>query len=323
MKACYLRIWSVFCLAVVAFSPIFNEVEAANPKVVSTWKGGVHFLPASATQSGNYQNVVFENDETLEEWRRRLTQEIVKPDAKIPAVIYAHGCKGPRSAPDWAGLFNDFGFAFFAPDSFRRPGRVPLCYRRRTEWKVSMRHAEIRFALQQIRKLGWIDQSRIVLVGKSEGGRAVSEYNGGGFIAHIIMAYDCKHKGRRPLAPRGVAVLNLVGANDPRENLCSIRRKVGGSKAISLPGQRHQFEGDPIAEAAIAAFLRDCCGYRPTSSTGDLDENATARKLVEEFGGMATFDATMKADEALAKGDKKGHAFWMRVHKIVMKLTSG
>ena len=50
MKACRLRIWSVFCLAVVAFSLIFNEVEAANPKLVSTWKGGIHFLPASATR---------------------------------------------------------------------------------------------------------------------------------------------------------------------------------------------------------------------------------------------------------------------------------
>ena len=283
----------------------------------------MHFLPASATRSGNFEDVAFKNDETLEQWRRRLTQEMVKPNAKIPAVIFAHGCLGPRRAPDWAGTFNEFGFAFFAPDSFRRPGRVPLCYRKGTSWKVTMRQEEIRFALQQIRKLGWIDQRRIVLVGNSEGGRAVSEYNGGGFIAHIIMAYDCKVKGRRSMAPRGVAVLNLVGANDPREKLCSIRRKVGGSKAISLPGQRHQFEGDPIAEAAIAAFLRDCCGYKPTSTTGDLDENAAAKILVEEFGGMATLFAMLKADEALAKGDKKGHAYWMRVHKIVTKLTGG
>ena len=186
-----------------------------------------------------------------------------------------------------------------------------------------MRIEEIRFALQQIRKLDWVDQSRIVLVGNSEGGRAVSEFNDRGFVAHIIMAYDCKAKGRRPLAPRGVAVLNLVGAMDPRENLCSVRRKVGGSKAIKLPGQKHQFEGDPVAETAIAVFLTECCGYQPASTTGDLDENATAKKLVEELGGMATFDATMKADEALAKGDKKGHAFWKRVHDIAMKLTGG
>ena len=39
--------------------------------------------------------------------------------------------------------------------------------------------------------------------------------------------------------------------------------------------------------------------------------------------GVATFDAMMKADEALGKGDEKGHAFWMRVYKIATKLSSG
>jgi dienelactone hydrolase len=320
MRAWRLQIWSVFWSVVFALGLIVNEVEAANSKVVSTWKGGIHFLPASATQSGNIERVDFKYDETLEQWRRRLTQEIVKPDAKIPAVIYAHGCKGPRAALIWASSFNDFGFAFFAPDSFRRPGRVPLCYRKGTSWKFSMRQEEIRLALQQIRKLGWIDQRRIVLVGKSEGGAAVSDYSGGGFIAHIIMADDCSYNGRRPLARRGVAVLNLVGAKDPREKLCSIRRKIGGSKAIALPGLAHQFQGTPVAVAAVAKFLKACCGYRLTNATFDLDSDATAKKLVEELGKMATMDATMKAEEALAKGDEKGHKFWMRVHAIAMKL---
>ena len=34
-------------------------------------------------------------------------------------------------------------------------------------------------------------------------------------------------------------------------------------------------------------------------------------------------DAMINAEEALAKGDEKGHAFWMRVHEIAMKLTGG
>ncbi len=111
----------------VALGLIFNQVEAADPEVVSTWKGGMHFLPASATRSGDFENVSFKG-EPLEQWAQRLTREVVKPDAKIPAVIYSHGCKGPLAASDWAATFNEFGFAFFAPDSFRRPGRVALCY---------------------------------------------------------------------------------------------------------------------------------------------------------------------------------------------------
>jgi len=306
----------------VALGLIFNEVEAADPEVVSTWKAGIHLLPASATRSGYIEDVSFRG-ESLEQWAQRLTREVVKSDAKIPAVIYAHGCNGPMAASTWAASFNESGFAFFAPNSFGRPGRVSLCYTGDPYWKFSMRQEEIRFALQQIRKLDWIDQSRIVLVGKSEGGGAVSDYNDDGFIAHIIMANDCKHNDGSPLAPRGVAVLNLVGANDPREDLCSINREVGGSTAISLPGQAHQFEGTPEAIFAVAKFLKACCGYRPNGATSGLDPDAMAKKLVEEFGGMATLEALAKAEEAAGKGDEKGHKFWMRVHEIAMKITGG
>ncbi len=59
------------------------------------------------------------------------------------------------------------------------------------------------------------------------------------------------------------------------------------------------------------------------SSTENLDEEATAKKLIEEFGEMATMDAMMKAEEAAGKGDEKGKKFWMRVHGIAIKLTGG
>ena len=48
-----------------------------------------------------------------------------------------------------------------------------------------------------------------------------------------------------------------------------------------------------------------------------------AKKLVEEFGGMATLEALAKVEEAAGKGDEKGHKFWMRVHEIAMKITGG
>ncbi len=152
----------------------------------------------------------------------------------------------------------------------------------------------------------------------------MSDYDGDGFIAHIIMSNDCiGYNDGMPLAPRGVAVLNLVGANDEREELCTIYREVGGSRAISLAGQGHVFEGTPEAIIAIAKFLEACCGYRPTSATSNLDPDVTAKKLVGELGGMATLDAMLKADEAAVKGDEEGHEFWMRVYEIAIKLTGG
>ncbi|MDA7949442.1 MAG: hypothetical protein MPJ78_18430 [Hyphomicrobiaceae bacterium] len=321
MKIYRRKVWMFVGIMLAAAGLTFDGVKAADSPIVSTWKGGIHVLPASATRSGAVEKPAFKDGETVKQWRTRLTRELVKPDAKVPAVIYAHGCKGPTAATAWAGLFNEFGFAVFAPDSFERPGRKQLCYRKGTAWKVPMRQEEIRFALQQVRKLPWIDQDRVVLVGKSEGGRAVAEYKSGGFIAQIILAYDCKHKRRRPLAPKGVPVLNLVGANDRREKLCRIKRKAGGSKAISLAGQRHSFEGDPNAKAAIATFLSACCGYKPENATDGLDADETAKTFIEEYGDMARLVATMNADKALAKGDKKGQAFWLQVNKIASKLT--
>ncbi len=89
----------------------------------------------------------------------------------------------------------------------------------------------------------------------------------------------------------------------------------------SAPGKARAV---PAAVAAVASFLRDCCGYKPVPVTEELDENATARKLVEELGGMATIDAMMKAFmEKCAKGDEKCFAFWMSVHEIAMKITGG
>ena len=308
----------------VALGLIFNAVEAADPDVVATWTGGIHFLPDTATRSGIIEEIPFE-DETPEQWGQRITREVVKPGVKVPAVIYSHGCTGPVAAGTWAVSFNDFGFAFFAPDSFRRPGRVSLCYTSGGDslGKYIMRQEEIRFALEQIKKLSWIDKDRIVLVGKSEGGAAVSDYGGDGFIAHIIMAYDCRHLGGGPMAPSGVAVLNLVGANDPREQLCSISRDVGGSDSHTISDQAHSFAGAPQAVAYIAKFLKACCGYKPKDATASLDAEAMARKLFEELGGLATMDSTFRAEEALAKGDEKGHAFWLKVYAIALKLSGG
>lgn len=309
---------------VVALGVGFSEARAADPDVVATWTGGIHVLPGTATRSGNNEEIPFE-DETPEQWAKRITRDVVKPGVKVPAVIYAHGCTGPVAAGTWAIPFNDFGFAFFAPDSFRRPGRVSLCYTSGGDslGKYIMRQEEIRFALEQIKKLSWIDKDRIVLVGKSEGGAAVSDWGGDGFIAHIIMAYDCRHLGGGPMAPSGVAVLNLVGANDPREQLCSISRSVGGSDSHTISDQAHNFAGAPQAVAFVARFLKACCGYKPKDATASLDAEATARKLFEELGGLATLDSTFRAEEALARGDEKGHAFWLKVYAIALKLSGG
>lgn len=234
--------------------------DAKNPpaEVVKTWVGGIHTLPGSATVSGG-RRLAYITDEHPEEWGMRIEQEYLRPGARVPAVIYVHGCQGPAASHAWATVLNNLGYAFFAPDSFQRTNRVAGCYDGGSfSRRMRMRNEEILYALHQVRSLQWVDQKRLVLMGKSEGGAAVARFGEDGFKAHIILAYDCRSTGGSPAAPSDVAVLNVVGANDPREGLCANRRNFGGSKSVALQGQGHNMV-PYIAGATVTEFLKACC----------------------------------------------------------------
>jgi hypothetical protein len=96
------------------------------------------------------------------------------------------------------------------------------------------------------------------LMGHSSGGAAVAKFGGDGFKAHIILANDCRSAGGSPSAPNDVAVLNVVGADDPREGLCSVRRNFGGSKSVALQNQGHKMVPF-VAGATVTEFLKGCC----------------------------------------------------------------
>ncbi len=302
------------------------DVNDPPPEVVVTWNRGIHSLPPSATRSGRSEDISFVHEDP-KGWAGRLERDYLKPGVKVPAVIYLHGCKGTTFARGWAWVLNEFGFAFFAPDSFQRPGRVHGCFGGAFDERMWMREQEALYALHQIKKLPWVDQKRLILMGHSEGGTAVALFSGDDFIAHIPWATQgAGAYGARgsPNAPSGVAVLNIVGANDRDITSCTIWRDVGGSKSIVLKGQGHTIPAAiPEAVSAVAEFLAACCGYISANTTADLNVDETAKKLVEELRELATLDAQMKADDALGKGDKEGHKFWMRVHEIATKLTGG
>lgn len=234
------------------------DVSESPTEVVKTWVGGIHAIPGSATVSGR-RRIAYIIDEHTGEWGLRGHKDDFKPGARVPAVIYIHGCTGPITAHEWAEAINDVGFAFFAPDSFQRPNRFAGCYDKVTfAWRMKMRKEEIRYALHQVKSLQWVDQNRLVLMGHSEGGAAVSRFGEDGFKAHIIMANGCQSTRGMPAAPSDVAVLNVIGSDDPQKGLCVIRRKFGGSKSVALQDQGHKMV--PFnAGATVTEFLKACC----------------------------------------------------------------
>ena len=102
---------------------------------------------------------------------------------------------------------------------------------------------------------------RVILMGHSEGGNTTDNWSKRGFAAHIIVGSACTLVNGFPAAPEGVPVLALVGEKDEtRPGLsCTVRRTIGGSKSIVIPGAGHVISRHPETKAAIRNFLRACC----------------------------------------------------------------
>jgi hypothetical protein len=297
------------------------DIDGADPVVAATWYDGIHFLPGSATRNGDIMDISYRGNEQ-DKWEQRIQNEILKPGARVPAVIYLHGSAGPTNAGGWAVDFAEYGYALFAPDSFERPGRENLANTGQQHWRMILRKQEMRYALAQLRSISWIDSDRLILAGFSEGAQAAANYSGGGFMAVMLFGTDCRFGG--PNAPSGVAVLNVVGANDRfgYGGGCSFWRTVGGSKSVTISGLGHNVQGVPETKAAIAQLLIACCGYKPPDRTAGMGVEETSRELIGQAGDLATMEAQMRADDARSQGDDAGYKFWMKVREAAFKIVT-
>jgi dienelactone hydrolase len=236
--------------------------EGVTP-VEATWLWGHYLVPDTITTDGSPRVYVYPHKDSSRiidpPWTEVAVRQI-KADAKAPAVLVLHGCSGLiRGGLGYRILLMSEGYAIFEPDAFARPGHT--C----DGSSITMRREEIVYALAQIRRLPWVDQKRIVLMGDSQGGRTIARWDEPGFAAHIILAAGCvwnNGKSRRsPRAPDGVPVLAVMGSEDEffAGSECQISRDVGGSKSVVIPGAGHDILGHPELKQAVKTFLRACC----------------------------------------------------------------
>ena len=79
--------------------------------------------------------------------------------------------------------------------------------------------SEIKIALEALKTVSWVDTSRVVLAGTSEGETAVARYDGREFAARIVFARSCEDNffveahGTRMIAEQ--PILNVISAVDP------------------------------------------------------------------------------------------------------------
>jgi dienelactone hydrolase len=231
--------------------------------IEATWLWGHYIVPDTITKDGAPYVFAYPHKDSARiidpPWTE-VASEHIKSGAKAPAALFLHGCSGMiRGGIGYRILLMTKGYAVFEPDAFARPGYT--C----DGSSLSMRREEIAHALAQIRKLSWVDQDRIVLMGNSQGGTAVARWDEPGFAAHVILAASCTTRSdtgqRSPLAPEGVPVLSVIGSKDDyfAGKECAITRTIGGSKAVVILDAGHDIQGRPELKQAVGTFLDTCC----------------------------------------------------------------
>jgi dienelactone hydrolase len=193
-------------------------------------------------------------------------ESAIPRQSRLPTVLFAHGCSGFGDGGRVnARLLATAGYAVFAPASFARPGRPRTCDAKTRRTIVSeavservraMRTAEIRYALERLADVPWVDPDNLFLVGHSQGGGAVAAYVGGGIKARVISGSTC---ARGYGAAPGDPVLAVYSTNDPwfanQSGRCRDRAAGTALEIVELPGREHLVGGTPEGGRAIVEFL--------------------------------------------------------------------
>ncbi|MBT8435372.1 MAG: hypothetical protein KJN95_11935 [Gammaproteobacteria bacterium] len=224
-----------------------SEAEAA-------WLWGYYTIPASITRDSSpywyhYAHTTDVNKINNPAWTQVAAGHI-KSGARSPAVLVLHGCSGLMPSPNaYRVFFVERGFAVIEPNSFARPGHA--C----NSSPLKDRVEDLGYAFEKIRALPWVDPDRIVLLGISQGGRAVADWDKPGFAAHIILANNCG--GGQLRAPAGIPVLAVVGEKDEyyHGSSCRVNRTDKGSGSIVIPNAPHGIIGHAETEQAMEALL--------------------------------------------------------------------
>lgn len=197
---------------------------------------------------------------------------------KAPVVLFLHGSSGLGLAAigQWQQWLASFGIASIAPDSFALPDRATYkspIDKASYEKMHALRASEIAPTLQALRAVPWVDATRIVLAGTSEGSPAVARSTEP-FAGRMLFAWSCEDNyfveaHRTATVPE--PVLNVISSTDPffsRSNAwlgnataqghCGEAFKAHKAATIVLvPGAPHTLLMLPQVKVATRAWLED------------------------------------------------------------------
>ena len=154
----------------------------------------------------------FCNDATYRVGDERGEECIAKITGPRPLVIFLHGCSGAYQ-PHYIDLLRKLGYVVVAPNSMIN-GRQAVCPS--NLGVVALRIDEAKTVIKRSQAWSWVDRSRIVLAGFSEGAVATAHYDASDLHARVILGWTCQSVAASWAGYRGKEpALAIVADRDP------------------------------------------------------------------------------------------------------------
>lgn len=223
-------------------------------------------LPATATGTAVYSGLL-----------RDAPRDLRGP---VPLVVFLHGSSGLglKAIGEWQLWLAGMGIASLAPNSFALPDR--LTYKSPVGQDVyekihALRMSEIALAVNAVKRLPWVDASRMVLAGTSEGATSVARYTGSEFAGRIVFSWSCENnyfvRQHATALPTDRPVLNVMSSTDnffsdtnpwlgnlnPKGHCGEALKSSKMASVLLIPGAPHTLLNLPQARHATAGFLKD------------------------------------------------------------------
>ena len=242
-------------------------LEASDPaEIARSWDAAIVRIPGAAKQSKPSTIATLADD--------------IDPTRIYPVVIYMHGCSGVwQGTNDRIKFYADNGFLVIAPVSFARlkyPKSCDVATNRGGLYRgtLAMRQKDAGYAIEMARKMPFVDRSKVVLAGLSEGAITAATFSAANgdqkTAARVVEGWTCnadwpEYKGVNAGADE--AVLTLVAKNDPwfqnewTKGDCtkSLSKKNGSKSVVYSDGElawRHELLGLLAPQQEVLEFLR-------------------------------------------------------------------
>ena len=212
-----------------------------------------------------------------------------KSDKKFTTVFYMQGSgKFSKGVTFRKWITGEAGHVFFAPNSHEGKGRPTYSspapkyiYEKVHEY----RQAEIKYALSRISEIPFIDETKMFLMGNSEGALAAARYAGGEFKARMVLSWTCEPGYYTDYPKVGSShkdhpFLNIVGRDDAyfgkfshynkkynNEGHCGDALfRYQNAKVVILPNTGHNVMTNPFTKPEVLGFIEMFKDYSADSA---------------------------------------------------------